>query len=96
MQARRNNPAGPISTVHTHALEKAAQLLGGEQQLASYLGIHLGILRACMQGHARLPVNLFLDVVDLIVDGPHDRHHAPANDEPGSQDSSRPEGDGNG
>ena len=55
-------------TVHTRALERAAQLLGGEQALAHYLKVSEELLRRLMNGTADLPERLFLKLVDVLLD----------------------------
>lgn len=47
-------------------LERAAEILGGADQLAAYLGVSLAHLRIWMRGMFAPPADVFLKLVDLL------------------------------
>jgi hypothetical protein len=53
-------------TVQAEALRKAAEILGGEEQLGARLGLSAGTIRLFIAGRINLPQRLFLQVVDII------------------------------
>lgn len=53
--------------IHRRALRRAAEILGGDEQLRAYLGATEGDFATW--GHSReLPRNIFLRLVDIITD----------------------------
>ena len=58
------------SRIHTRTLEKAAQILGGQAELANYLHVRSEELAAWMEGRDKLPTSIFIAAVDLIEAGP--------------------------
>lgn len=58
------------SRIHTRTLEKAAQVLGGQAELAAYLRVRREELAAWMEGRNVLPTSIFITAVDLIEAGP--------------------------
>ena len=54
--------------VYTRALQCAAQVLGGDELLAHYLGVHEKVLARFMDGTVHLPQSLFLKVVDVLLE----------------------------
>ena len=58
------------SRIHTRTLEKAAQILGGQAELAAYLHVTRGDLAAWMDGRKVLPTSVFITAVDVIEAGP--------------------------
>ncbi len=58
------------SRIHTRTLEKAAQVVGGQAELANYLHVRSEELAAWMEGRNVLPTSLFITAVDLIASGP--------------------------
>lgn len=59
------------SRIHTRTLEKAAQILGGQAELAEYLHVTRGDLAAWMEGRSELPTSFFISAVDVIAANPH-------------------------
>jgi len=57
------------SRIHTRTLEKAAQVLGGQAELADYLHVTRSDLAAFMEGRNVLPASLFVSAVDAIESG---------------------------
>ena len=49
-------------------LHEACAKLGGEQTLASYLGLSVGIVHMWLTGHGHPPDAVFLKCVDLLED----------------------------
>ena len=58
------------SRIHKRTLQKAAQIMGGQAQLANYLHVGSEQLAAWMEGRNVLPRSLFISAVDLIELGP--------------------------
>lgn len=56
------------SSVYSRALQKAADLLGGRGKLARFLRVPTKDLDGWIADEAKPPLNVFLRVVDLIVD----------------------------
>lgn len=56
-----------MNDVHIKALERAAELRGSRPELASHLGIPVATLNHMIAGQTPVPQDLFLKVVDLIV-----------------------------
>jgi hypothetical protein len=54
-------------TVHTRALQRAAEILGGIESLQSYLGVPQVRLAYWMEGSLTPPPDAFLKVVDLLL-----------------------------
>ncbi len=55
-------------TVHTRALHRAAELLGGKDALGVYLGVTPVKLGIWMRGSIAPPGDVFLRVVDLLLE----------------------------
>jgi hypothetical protein len=55
-----------LHDIHTRALRRAAQLLGGEEQLRLHLGASETDFSS-WTGQAELPRNVFLRLVDIIT-----------------------------
>ena len=55
-------------TIHRRALQRAAELLGGTDQLHIYLRVSRSQLQFWMEGGEALPPDLFLRLVDLILE----------------------------
>lgn len=53
--------------ISRHVLERAAAQAGGEQALATKLGIGLRVLQLYLKGERLVPDALFLQAVDLIL-----------------------------
>ena len=69
-----------VSSVYSRTLQKAADLLGGRKKLARVLRVPMKDLEAWIADEAKPPLNVFLRVVDLIID---ETGAAPENGEPG-------------
>ena len=54
--------------VRTRALWRASQILGGRRPLRSYLNVSAMLLATWMSGANVPPTDVFLKVVDLIVE----------------------------
>jgi len=54
--------------VRTRALWRASQILGGSRPLRAYLNVSAMVLATWMSGAAPAPTDVFLKVVDLIVE----------------------------
>lgn len=56
-----------LHDIHERALRRAAKILGGEEQVRTYLGASEGELSA-WAGQGELPRKVFLRLVDLITE----------------------------
>lgn len=56
------------SSVYSRALQKACDLLGGGKKLARLLRVPVSDLERWIADEAKPPLNVFLRVVDLIID----------------------------
>ena len=56
-----------LHDIHTRALKRAAEILGGEDKLMIFLGASEHDYSAWVNQH-ELPRNIFLRLVDLITD----------------------------
>ena len=56
------------NNTYARLLARAAELLGGSEQLRGYLGVSRTQLAFWMQGRAKLPDNVFLRIADLILE----------------------------
>jgi hypothetical protein len=52
--------------MQAHVLARAAEVLGGVDELASRLEISPGVVRVWMDGKLSLPQRVFFDLVDII------------------------------
>lgn len=55
-------------TVYARALARAAQLLGGTEELRGFLNVPKGLLNLWLGGYAMPPDDVFLRVVDLLAE----------------------------
>ncbi|HEY5896546.1 MAG TPA: hypothetical protein VIV54_03220 [Burkholderiales bacterium] len=55
-----------MPTVYARTLRRAAEILGGDQMLATTLQVTPTNLALWLAGHERPPTNVFLAAVDLI------------------------------
>jgi hypothetical protein len=53
--------------VHVRTLQRAAQVAGGVEMLASYLKVRPSRLRLWLQGRVSPPMDVFLRAVDLLT-----------------------------
>ena len=56
-----------LHDIHTRALKRAAQILGGDDQLRLHLGVSEGDFSG-WSSQGELPRNVFLRLVDIITD----------------------------
>ena len=56
------------ASVYSRALQKAAQLLGGREKLARILRVPSGDIGKWIADEAKPPREVFLRVIDLILD----------------------------
>lgn len=70
MHAPFSVPRVGVSQLHVRLLQKAAEKLGGMDEVARYLGISDVRLRIWMRGLIAPPDEIFLKLVDLISEGP--------------------------
>ena len=56
------------NAMHMQALRRASEILGGSPQLSGYLKVSAVALGIWMSGQAVPPTEIFLKVVDLIVE----------------------------
>ena len=68
------------ASVYSRTLQKAAELLGGRKKLARILRVPMKDLEMWIADEAKPPLNVFLRVVDLIID---ETGSAPEAAEPG-------------
>jgi len=73
-----------VSPIHSRALRRAAELLGGTSQLCDYLQVPAGDMRRWLAGELTPPAGIFFRVVDLIVE-------ETAGPPPAQEDASPPE-----
>lgn len=57
-----------MGRIHSQALRRAAELLGGTQELCAYLQVPAEEMRRWIDGGDGPPAGIFLRVVDLIVE----------------------------
>lgn len=58
----------PQRAVYRRAIERAAQVCGGPELLAARLGVPVPQVRLWIEGAEACPGDVFLAVVDLLVD----------------------------
>jgi hypothetical protein len=66
--AQLRNDSRVTASVYSRALLRAAELVGGREQLANVLRVSKGELDKWIAGEAKPPREVFLRVVDLILD----------------------------
>ena len=92
---RLRNDARVTATVYSRALLRAAELLGGREKLARVLRVPVGEIDKWIGGETKPPREVFLRVVDLILDetGPaadaSDAQEPPPRDAAGSSEHYR-------
>jgi hypothetical protein len=86
---------GLVPTVHSRAVLRAAELLGGRDKLARVLRVPKADIDKWISGEAKPPREVFLRVVDLILDetspanGPDAQDPPPPRDAAGSSQQDR-------
>lgn len=59
-----------MAELHARLLERAIEILGGEEEVAAYLGVSPGHVRIWMRGIFSPPGDVFLKLVDLLNEMP--------------------------
>jgi DNA-binding transcriptional regulator YdaS (Cro superfamily) len=77
-------------SVQSRALRKAAGLLGGQKKLAQRLGVNVAEIEIWTDGKRATPREIFLRVVDLIIDEITPAEGSSEPDEPPAGRSSAP------
>lgn len=67
-----------MKTVHSRALRRAAEILGGTRELRDYLRVPAEDLARWLRGEGTPPAGIFFRVVDLIVEGAQPSATAPS------------------
>jgi hypothetical protein len=57
-----------MGRIHSQALRRAAEIVGGTQELCAYLQVPAEEMRRWIHGGDGPPAGIFLRVVDLIVE----------------------------
>ena len=55
------------ATVRGRAVQKAAELLGGEEELGARLGLNVRTIRLFISGRLPVPTRIFLQVIDIVA-----------------------------
>jgi DNA-binding transcriptional regulator YdaS (Cro superfamily) len=63
-----NLPPRHAKNVRTHAIRRASEILGGQRKLRKYLGVSALSLSVWIAGSEPPPTDIFLKVVDVIID----------------------------
>ena len=58
-------------TRYSHTLWQAAAALGSQARLAAFLGVTEDKLAAWLAGEELAPLDVFLNSLDLVADGPY-------------------------
>jgi DNA-binding transcriptional regulator YiaG len=56
-----------MPTVYARVLRRGAEILGGEEELATYLGVPTGHVSDWIQGKWEAPTSVFLKAVDIVT-----------------------------
>jgi hypothetical protein len=67
-----------MGRIHSQALQRAAGILGGTQELCAYLQVPAEEMRRWIDGGDAPPAGIFLRVVDLIVEASAVNEQAPS------------------
>lgn len=59
-----------MAQVHARLLERAVEILGGQAEVAGYLGVSRAHVRIWMRGICSPPDDVFLKLVDLLGEMP--------------------------
>ena len=54
--------------VYRRAIERAAHVCGGAAQLAERIDVSEARIRFFLDGHAEIPMEVFLRVIDVVLD----------------------------
>jgi hypothetical protein len=79
-----------VDSVSIRALQKAAELVGGRKRLAERLGVKVAEIEKWIDGRQATPREIFLRVVDLLIDEITPSGGSPESDEPPPSRSSAP------
>lgn len=80
------------SSVYSRALQKAAELVGGREKLARVLNVPAADLDRWIADQAKPPREVFLRIVDLILDETTPADAADPQDPPPAREASDPSG----
>lgn len=67
-----------MGRIHSRALRRAAELLGGTQELCDHLQVPAGAMRRWLEDSDTPPAGIFFRVVDLIVEAQAVSERAPS------------------
>jgi hypothetical protein len=67
------------SNLHWSAIKRAAEIAGSVERLAVYLDMDAGLLAACMIGTEEVPPDVYVKVVDLILEHQLNQLGSPGN-----------------
>jgi hypothetical protein len=81
------NDCPMASSVYSRTLQKAADLIGGRKKLARVLRVPTKDLEAWIADEAKPPLNVFLRVVDLIIDETGPASESDSGDAPPPRDA---------
>lgn len=73
----------PTQEVHRRALQRALELTGGVEPLAVYLKVPVNAVQFWLNGNSPLPGDVFLRIVDLVLDHSMMELHPPHPRKPG-------------
>jgi hypothetical protein len=76
------------TSVHSRVLQRAAEMLGGRDKLAQYLGVPVADVTRWISGTTKTPRPHFLRMVEFIIDETSPSGGDPAGDAPPANDCS--------
>jgi hypothetical protein len=79
-----------VSLLHAQLLQRAVEKLGGIEEAARYLGVPEVRMRIWMRGLLALPDDLFLRLVDLLLEPPPPRTDFPVHSASSSRRRAKP------
>ena len=82
-RVRLRNDARVTDSVYSRALRKAAELIGGREQLARILQVPPAQIELWIADEAKPPREIFLRIVDIILDETASGQDEPAEPPPG-------------
>ena len=82
-RVRLRNDARVTDSVYSRALRKAAELIGGREQLARILQVSPAQIEIWIADEAKPPREIFLRIVDIILDETASGQDEPSEPPPG-------------
>lgn len=76
-----------MNNVHARAVRKAADLVGGRAKLARLLQVPESEIEKWLAGEAKPPREVFLRVVDIVIDGGGASHDSEPPEPPAGRDA---------